>query len=206
MLQNNRGFTLLEILIALFIFSIVSVMMASALHTVINAQSGSERHAERLRNLQMTLLLFSRDVEQAVGRAVINASGRPDLPFVGAPQSMSFTHGGIANPDGSLARTSLQRVRYDFHDQAFWRVTWPVLDQAPTTKAHTRRLFDEVEELRFQYLDHNAHFQNNWPGESSDSPLPLAVKVTMKIANWGSISQVYVIPTKQKKNPAAEKF
>src|SRR5262249_3778215 len=105
--KNTKGFTLLEILIALFIFTILSMMLASALHNVINIQARTENNAERLRKLQMGLLVFSRDIEQAVNRKVVNSSGKDESPFTGSRLSVAFTHAGLANPDGALLRSGL---------------------------------------------------------------------------------------------------
>lgn len=194
MFQNKKGFTLLEILIALFIFTLLSLMLVAGLRTVINANNGSERSAERLRKLQMALLVMSRDVEQAINRPIINSSGQEERAFVGTPQSFVFTHAGMANPNGALLMTTMQRTRYEWHDNTLYRVTWPTLDQAPETKVHSRILLNGVSELRFQYLDKKGHFQHNWPGEGeSKNALPRAVRITMTISDWGKISQLYVI-------------
>src|SRR5947209_8116839 len=88
--KNQQGFTLLELLIALFIFTIISMMLASALHTVIKAQSGSDKNALLLRELQVALLMMSRDVEQTVNRPVLDTTGKEERAFIGTPTSFTF--------------------------------------------------------------------------------------------------------------------
>ena len=122
-IKSIRGFTLLEILIALFIFSIISLMLVVALRTVINAQSGTEGKAEHLRTLQMALLIMSRDIEQAVDRPIVNANGKEEAAFIGKPTSFQFTHGGFANPYGSLAHSTLQRTGYSWDKNILSRLT-----------------------------------------------------------------------------------
>lgn len=199
MYLSKRGFTLIEILIALFIFTILSMLLMTGLHNVINLQAGTEKNAERLRKLQMALLIVSRDIEQAVNRPITNASGKEEKAFLGSRQRIRFTRGGLANPDGTVLRSSLQRSGYEWHDNVLWRVTWPVLDQAPTTKSQERALLDNVEEVRFQFLDKKGHLQNDWPGENSNDALPIAVKIILTISNWGTMSQFYVISAQQAK-------
>src|SRR5690242_2240764 len=98
MLQNkNGGFTLLEILIALFIFTILSLMLASALHNVIGIQTATENNADRLRKLQIVLLIMSRDIEQTVNRPVMGVNGKEEIAFRGTPLKFEFTHTGLAN-------------------------------------------------------------------------------------------------------------
>jgi general secretion pathway protein J len=198
MLQNNTkkaGFTLLEILIALFIFTITAVIMAHALHTISISQTGTEKKAARLAKLQITTLLLSRDLEQASNRSVTNAKNLTEAPFQGTAYSIAFTHGGIANPTGQLQRSSLQRVHYFIEKNTIIREVWAVLDQVQTTQGLQRKLMDEVTDLRFEYLDDKNSFHNSWPpaGQSKVAELPRAVRVTITLANWGKLSQLYLL-------------
>lgn len=198
--RDNRGFTLLEILIALFIFSILSVMLASALRVVINAQAGSEKSAERLRQLQMALLVFSRDVEQTVNRPIVDAAGKEEMAFLGSPRSFTFTRAGFANPAGAVLRSSLQRSRYYWDEDALWRMSWKALDQPPQSQPVFRRLLSDVTEARFQYLDKDGRFHDQWPLEGeSDQPLPRAVRISLTLSSWGKMSQLYVISAQSSK-------
>ena len=202
--KKNRGFTLLEILVALFVFAILSLILSSALRNVISAQIGTEKNAERLRALQITLLLMSRDVEQIVSRPIKTAAGKDEKAFIGTSQGFTLTHTGIANPTGYAKQSALQRTRYLYHDNRLWRAVWPVLDQAPQTIAHSRLLLSGVMDVRFDYLDKDKHFQSTWPLEGSDPHLlPRAIKVTLSISEWGRISQIYVLPTQANTNTSA---
>lgn len=207
MSNNIKGFTLLEILIALFIFTILSMMLVGALHNIIGISSGTERNAEQLRKLQIALLMVSRDVEQTLDRPIINAGGKQEAAFIGTPRGFVLTHAGIANPI-SLLKSTLQRAGYEWHDQALWRITWPVVDQAPQTKPHERRLLD-VEKMSFEYLDKNGKFQSIWPAVGQGQEvLPKAVRITLSIVNWGRLSQLYIIPAqpiKAEMNAAMQK-
>lgn len=197
-MKNNAGFTLLEILIALFIFTVLSLIMVGGLRSVINAQTGSENKAARLRQLQMTLLVMSRDIEQAVNRPIVNADGKDEAAFVGEPNSFQFTHTGFANPLSTLARSTLQRSGYTWNDNSIFRMVWPVLDQAPKTKPEQRRLLTDVEEAHFQYLDHDGRFYDKWPIEDkTDQPLPRGIRIYLTIAKWGKMSQLYLIPVQK---------
>lgn len=194
MWRPSRGFTLIEILIALFIFTIVSMVLITALHSVISAQAGTEKNAERLRQLQMVLLKMSRDIEQTVNRPALNANGREEAAFIGLPQRFVFTHAGYANPISEVAHSSLERSEYAFAGHSLSLVTWTALDQAPTSPVHTRQLLPNVTAAHFQYLDNTGHFRDAWPtAGQNEQPLPRAVRVSLTISGWGTIRQLYVI-------------
>jgi len=189
-----NGFTLLEVLIALFVFTILSVMLMSALHNIINYVAGTEKSAERLRNLQFAFLIMSRDIEQAVNRPIYNASGKEEKAFIGEPRYFTFTHLGAASTMNVATQSALQRTRYAGDDNKLWRISWAALDQAPQSQASKRLLLNHVNEVRFEYLDKEQHFHARWPveGKTVDS-LPRAVRVYLTIPQWGNVSQLYVI-------------
>lgn len=203
MKQNKKfqGFTLIEILIALFIFTLLAVLLTSSLHNVINLQSGSERKAERLRQMQMGLLIMSRDIEQTINRPVTNASGKEEAAFVGTKTGFALTHAGFANPAG-FSGSQLQRTSYTFNENNVVRTTWPVLDAVPKTKAYMRNLIENVSDASFEYLDQQGHFRENWPMEKdTEQVLPRGVKINLTIKNWGRVTQFYLISAQDKKIP-----
>lgn len=192
--MQNKGFTLLEILIALFIFTIVSMIMMTNLHSVMNAQEVTEKNAKQLRQLQIALLILSRDIEQAVNRPVLNAAGKEEDAFIGSSRDLTFTHTGLANPTGAYTRSTLQRVQYLWQEDGLWRAASPVLDAASQTVAQARPLLPDVTELRFQYLDKEGKFHDSWPLDSDpNQPLPRAVRIILTLSHWGKMSQLYVI-------------
>lgn len=172
-MKKSDGFTLLEILIALFIFTMLSMMLVGALHQVINIHEHTEANAERLRKLQLALLIFSRDIEQAVNQPIKKSNGKLGPAFMGAPQSCTFTQDGLADP-----------LRYQWRENTLYRIA-----------VHTRPLLTDVTSVQFSYLDNEGRFHRDWPVQGdTNQPLPRAVRVVLTISNWGNMSQLYVIP------------
>lgn len=193
-LRRSNGFTLLEILVALFIFTILSMMLSGALSRVISAHERTEYKAKQLRDLQMALLVFSRDIEQAVNRPGTDASGKEIPALTGGSRDIQFTHTGRASLSTRVPQSTLVRVQYSFSEQKWWRKVWQVLDQAPQTRATERPFLSEVVEGRFEYLDKQGHFHNEWRGsEDLQEPLPRAIRLTIKLARSGQLSQLYLI-------------
>lgn len=191
---KTKGFTLVEILIALAIFSILSLMLMTALHNVISSQASAEEKAERLRNTQMALLILNRDLEQLINRPILNKKGGQELAFVGDNISFNFTHMGYASFDNNLTRSELQRVQYRVQNQSLWRYTWDNLDLAPTDESHARELLTGVEKIDVQYIDSQGKLHEIWPDKDGSSDLPRAVQITFNMRNWGTLGQLYVIP------------
>lgn len=199
--KKNQGFTLLEILIALFIFTIVATLLANILHQMITVESRTEERASHLRELQTALLIFSRDVEQAINRPIRNAGGIEEPAFIGTSRDVTFTRTGVANPAGDALQSSLQRVEYFKESGNFFRKTWAALDQAPNTPSHTRRLLTDVNTLSFEYVGKEDVY-THWPvDEEMNDSLPRAVRIKLTVKQWGTISQLYVIPVRINQAP-----
>lgn len=191
----KAGFTLLELLIALFIFTLVSVIMVSALHSVLGTQSRTEIQSERFAALQRALVMMTSDIQQAINRPIMNAKGFIDPTMIGSPTRVAFTHAGFANPAGQLERTTLQRVSYFWDHDNLIRESWPVLDQSPKTISSQRVILDTATALQFSYLDHQGVFQNNWPPPSqADAKLPAAIRIEITLKNWGTLNQLTLLP------------
>lgn len=194
-MHKANGFTLFEVLIALFIFTIVSIMIVSGLRIVLNSQTVTEKKSTQLADLQMTLLLLSRDIEQAINRPITNAKGGREPSLVGTSDTLTLTHTGFANPIGQLQRSTLQRSQYRFNGHTLLRETWEVLDQTAKSLPHARVLLDTLSEIQFEYLTSQGRYTNNWPDGASASALPKGIRVHLTIKHWGKLTQFYLLPT-----------
>lgn len=195
MIQPNRGFTLVEILIAMFIFTIVSIIMASVMHSVLNTQASMDKQSVRFSELQIAELLLSRDISQVIDRPVTSQNGAVEDALLGSSESMVLTHGGLHNPNAEFVRSTLQRTDYHLEKGALIRQSFDVLDQAQKTMPSQRILLSDVIDIRFEYLNDQHVFENHWPPkEQTKAQLPRAVRVTLTIKRLGKISQLYVIP------------
>lgn len=202
MCKHSRGFTLLEILVALLIFAILSVLMSDGLHRLIRVQASTERQATLLRDTQMAFVRLNRDIISAVDRPITNADGKRDLAFYGSADRFSFTRLGASESSDAGVRSALERMTYAWHDNAVWRVTWPSLDQAEHAVSEQRVWMSNVQEVRFEYLDQHHQFHAGWPVQGqANQPLPRAVRVTLTIKGWGRVSQTFAIAAE---NPMLE--
>jgi general secretion pathway protein J len=201
----SKGFTLLEIILALFIFSIISIVLIRGLHTVLTAQSATEKSAARFAKVQIALTLISRDFEQIIDRPITNSTGTLENSLIGNQTNVTFTHAGLVNPMGQLLRSTLQRTRYQATNGNLIRESWQVLDQAPNSLPSSRILLNNVTELHFEYLDKDGHFHNKWPPpenqQQAGTEMPKAIKIFIALQDWGKITQLYLIPGQKSAKP-----
>lgn len=192
-----KGFTLLELLVALSIFSILSVMAYGGLQTVISAKQSSGQAADRIAEIQLVMMRISNDLRQAITRKVRDEHG----DFLYAMQSgkngeeiMAWTRAGYRNP-AHLKRSHIQRVAYKLEQQKLIRMTWPVLDLAQDTKVMENEVLSGVEFIEWRFLNSNNEWLSAWPEESTEetSDLPIAVELTIELKDWGKIRRLILL-------------
>ena len=188
-LKKQPGFTLVEILVALFIFTLVSMLMTSSLRTLMHTAARAEKTMEQMEELELAFLLLSRDIEQAIDRP---QGASP--AFSGSPDAFTLTHMGLVNPEGQYRRSTLQQTRYLWQENRLVRLSWPALGPVNGMTPARHILLEQVSQLTFTYLDDKGRFHEKWPfsGENS-APLPKAVRIELTLKGRDTLSQLYRI-------------
>jgi general secretion pathway protein J len=164
-LRRPSGFTLLELLISLAIFTVLATMAYAALNSVLGARKQVEAKSARLAELQTALMVLERDVEQAAPRGIRDEFGdnQPALQGGGVgTMVLALTREGWRNPLG-LARSNLQRVAYQFNNKQLIRQSWSILDRASNTEPYNEVLLDEVTAVEVRFLGQDGQWSAYWP-------------------------------------------
>ncbi len=204
-LARQRGFTLLELLIASIIFAIMAIMAYGGLANVMDNSKSSQIALKRLQQIQQSVSVLNRDFLQIMPRAVRDEYGNVQ-PALSAGSNIDnlveFTRGGRVNP-ANLLRSTLLRVAYRFEEEKLVRLQWPQLDNAPGAEAKQTILIDEVEGVTIRFLDQNGEWQEQWPplnsgdstgGTGAGNTTDLtAIEIVMKLNDWGEIRRLYAM-------------
>jgi len=199
MRRPYRAFTLIEVLVALAIFGVMSLLAYAALgNSLSSAQLLTER-MDRLQAVQRAMHFLTSDLMQASPRPVRNEYGETLSPAVLTTLSGEFalelTHGGWSNPVG-LPCGTLQRSAYRLEDDELVRYHWNVLDRTFANEPVATVLLDNVESLLFRYSQDNGEWTEVWP--PTDNPdaagfarsRPRAVEIILTLADEGEISRL----------------
>lgn len=199
--QFTHGFTLLELLVAVAIFSVLSAMAYGGLRNVIDNSQQTGLSMQRLQEVQLAVLKISRDFSQMSQRGIRDEYGnRQDylLSGVGGDIFIEFSRNGRRNP-AELQRSHLQRVAYKLEENQLYRLDWQHLDRPQEMQPYESVLLTEVESVSIRFLDINNEWHDQWPplntnvqaGDMSDSLS--AVELTLELADWGEIMRIYRI-------------
>lgn len=196
--SQSRGFTLIEVLVAMAVFGVMTILAYAALgQTLSNADMLNER-MDRLQAVQRTMRYLSNDLGNASPRPIRNELGDSYLAAVmvsaSNPFALAVTHGGWSNPAG-LARSTQQRSVYLLEDGKLFRVYYTVLDATYSNNAISTEILDGVESLEFRLFQDNGQATIQWPpvggqGSSALSLRPRAVEIILTLEGEGEIRRL----------------
>ena len=197
--MNNRGFTLLEMVIALAVFSVVGLISSQILSHSVDYADRLNNRGGRLVEVQRALDIIDRDFSQIVHRNVRDELGdRLDAIVVG-DGTLQFTRTGWSNPR-QARRSTMQRVEYEHAFGAITRRYWNVLDRAPDSEPNSQIVLSGVDELVVLFFDTNGESYPYWPPAQQPGPgggVELSsIKVIFDAAPFERISRTWAVPRK----------
>lgn len=191
-----KGFTLLELLVALTIFAVIATVAYSGLNTILATRSQTERYANQLAQLQMTFARLGRDLEQYIPRPIRNEYGDLEPALQGTLDTIEWTCTGWRNPLPQ-PRSSLQRVAYHRANNTLWRTYWPVLDRAQDTKPLRAPVANDINDFQLRFLDELQQWYDEWPPSlpviQQKPPVLKAIEVTLTVKEWGQLTRLFQV-------------
>ena len=204
---RQRGFTLIELAVAVFITAILFAIGYGAVNQAVKNRESLEQNQERLLAVQTTMRTIAQDVNQLALRPIRDPTGNDWMPVLIASASdqkrlLELTRGGWANPAG-VQRPALQRVVYLFEENTLRREYWPVVDPLLSTEPIKKDLCKDVKSVTFRFMDVGRQWRDTWPPASAianNAQLNLrhrlvAVEVTIVLNDWGKIVRILEVPT-----------
>lgn len=195
--MNNKGFTFLEMLLAMLLFSMVGLASVAVLSSVTNSDEASQRAMQQLQQLQRAMMMLERDFMQISARYVRIEGDPPkqerlwgEQYLLGSEQhGVSFTQQGWRNPGMILPRSELQAVAYRVQQGELQRLFTLYVDAVNNTEPQQQVLLEGVESFEVRYL-----LDDKWEERWHNEFFPQAVKVTITQQNLGELERIFMLP------------
>ena len=191
-----RGFSLIELLVALAVFAALAAAAYGGLAQIAATRGALARQQDRFAEVVRAVSMLERDLRQAIARPV-RGNGRGDvLPaLAGTGDRIELTRLGFANPLAE-PRSNLERVAYAIDARKLVRGRHLALDRAPDASPAVTAVLDDAQGVSFRYLGGDGAWRSTWP--PSEAPpymkpeeiLPRAIEVRIATGDTGELRRV----------------
>ena len=197
-MRRERAFTLVELLVALAIFALLSAFAYRGLAVLLESREHLDRDSRKWRDLALFVGRFERDVQAALDRPAVGPSGTPQgalssmLDLGGATATgLAITRSGAALYANDLAAP--QRVGYRLVEGRVERLAWPGVDAGPRAEVAAIPVLEDVSALAFRFLDRTYEWRREWALPSAQA-MPRAVEMTLELGSGEKVVRVVDIP------------
>jgi general secretion pathway protein J len=178
----EHGFTLIEVLVALMIFAMLSIAGVALLRGSVSSQDTVRNHLDGLADVQRALATLESDLAQATVRISRTQTGTlAPAFFARAPGGdlpmLQFVRMGWSNPDNA-PRPSVQKVEYWWREGRIERVGYIHVDGAAPSEPAV--LLSDVTALSLRFRDMRGEWRQDWAPAQPDL-LPRLVEMSVTI-------------------------
>jgi len=195
-LARTRGFTLIEVLLAIAIFAMISLASFSLFDGVITSDEASKVKIERLNEIQRAWMVIERDLIQITPRSIRVDGEAPtndyfhggeDMEIIG-DGAIAFVRTGWTNPGLLIPRSELQSVAYRVEEETLERLHYNFIDPVVGEEPKVRALIENVESLEYRYF-----YRDKWQDKVENGVIPKAIELIITTKDLGEIHRKFLM-------------
>jgi general secretion pathway protein J len=187
--QNEAGFTLVELIIALLIFGMLAAAGVGLLTYSVQAQAVTTQRLEDVAAERRLTAILTNDLAQAIPRISRDLIGATEPAFRGGqgPVILRYVRAGWSN-SGDATRSGIQRVEWRIDKGRLERITRPIVDGA--ANADPIVMADNIERVALRFRNEGV-WQSDWT-PSDPLELPEAVELTMTRKGEAALTRLFL--------------
>lgn len=187
-----RGFTLVEVLVAVLVFGLLASAAYVGLNSLTRALELHRQQADALAAVQRIVVRLDGDLRQLLSRTGRDAMGRVLPALQSGSGSLLARRAGWANP-AAMPRSRLQQFRWQLRDGILTRESWFQVDDDPAQPPVSAQRFGSASVLAFRFRDRLGRWHSSWPVEGPPSRLPTAVEYVFQTDAFGTVRRMVVL-------------
>jgi general secretion pathway protein J len=198
----ESGMTLLEILIAMVVFTIIAAAGYGGLHQGLVVQQQLQEQQTWWKNLDAVVNLIEQDLDQVRNIAprtpvtdAIAFRGYSDNNSGSSGEFIKFTRGGNQSYHATNVGPYI-RLAYRLRDGVLYRVSWRGLNLPENELGEESKLLSEVKDVSVRYLHETRRWVDTWPlrftGDEA-ATVPRAVELLISLKNNTTVTRVFYV-------------
>lgn len=192
---NHNGFTLIEAIVALTIFSMLAVLGYRGLDAILEYDERSRTSYKSQDQLHRADAIMMQDLLHLRSRPIRDRLGGFQRAYTteDPDYEVQFTRGGLPYVFGNSAG-GMQRIAYSIsEDNELIRWTWPTLDSFTDDEPDSQVLMESVSSLTFYQLNARNEYEENWPPLNQNvavNGLPRMIRVEIELESGEKIERL----------------
>lgn len=173
-MKKRSGFTLVELLVAIAIFAVLSALGWKIFDYLIKTKERNQQHELQIFELQDAYQIILRDSLQLIPMtANINGQIRPAFSL--SDTSLQFSKAGVSDPlKEGLAPYERIEYRYVPSEKMVYRLKYRSLNITNNEQPESSVLLKNVDQFRITVL--NPQILNQWPEAGADLSQPTSMQ------------------------------
>lgn len=225
----QKGFTLIEIIVAIGIFSLLSMGCYLTARGVISSRDRIIYNSDKIREFSRGFRIIDDDFKHIIVRGILDENGGLNPSYEKNPNdyenmAIEFSRTGYRNPL-YLKRSKIIRVAYSVSDDLeekqlislgfseeeakklkdgkhLIRYVWPVLDRGDDNEPVMQLILKNIESFDVEYFNDEKNWLPDWPlttNEDDQNVIPSALKIKITDKDKRYFERIFT------RNPIIEK-
>jgi general secretion pathway protein J len=184
-MTRDAGFTLIEMLVALALTSMIAVAGSTLLIGTVRASDRLGQTTEAVSSVDLAHTLMRDDFANAISLA-----GQTERPGYTSGSFLALVRDGWSHPVPDDTHSSLLAIEYSFKDGALVRRAWLRPDPSSETPYVERVLAAGVDRMTTRYFN-GRDWLPEWDGRSED--MPKAIELQLEYSDKDVLTQLFIM-------------
>ena len=150
-----KGYTLIEVIIALAIFAILGTLSVGLLSRAFDTKTRLAHQIQPVNEIRLAASRITQDSAQIVARPVREQDMEKRPAFIANTSGIEFTRGGFVALDNATSESTLRRVALTCEGSELIRNTWSKLDGFDASPPQKQILLSHLKQCHFSFASSN---------------------------------------------------